>query len=234
MNNYDFFENQFFWIILDYAGACPDWKPLSSLWDGCTAVSAGIRRKVCDQMVEWSLCNTPLIKAGDWDAVRATKIPYSEKVSLEFRDHPLKTLQEFCQTLLSMIPPLLALENQLDLDADLPSHPPTNECEHRWERVLIATGSLNAFMHGYACSRCGAEKYEDRFDRQDFDAWNAGKTYRRSKLPPQPQCEIQTTRGHQCIHPCQPGKRMCLRHLNQLKQPYWSLPPYWQKIFDRY
>ena len=99
------------------------------------------------------------------------------------------------------------LENQLDLDADLPSHPPTYECEHRWERVLIAQEP------GYACSRCGAEKYEDRFDRQDFDAWNAGKTYRRSELPPQPQCKIQTTRGHQCIHSCQPGKDMCLRHL---------------------
>ena len=234
MDNYDFFENQFFWILLDYAGACRDWELVSSLWDGRTAVSADTRRKVCDQMVEWGLCNTPLIKAGDWDAVRATKIPYSEKVSLEFRDHPRKTLQEFCQTLLSMIPPLLALENQRDLDADLPSHPPTYECEHRWERVLIATRALYAQEPGYACSRCGAEKYEDRIDRQDFDAWNAGKTYRRPKLPRQPQCNIKTTRGHQCVHPSRPGKCICGRHLNHLKHPYWRLPAYWQKIFDRY
>ena len=126
------------------------------------------------------------------------------------------------------------LENQLDLDADLPSHPPTYECEHRWEHVIIVTGSPNAFVHGYACSRCGAEKYADRIDRQDFDTWNAGKTYRRSKIRPQPQYSVQTSRGHQCVHPCRRGKRICLRHLNQLKHPYWSLPPYWQKIFDRY
>ena len=48
MDCYYFFENQIFWIILDYAGDCPYWKPLRSLWDGRTMVSAGTRHKLCE------------------------------------------------------------------------------------------------------------------------------------------------------------------------------------------
>ena len=108
------------------------------------------------------------------------------------------------------------LENQLDLDADLP-HPPTYECEHRWECVLITTRVLNAQEPGYACSRCGAEKYEDRFDRQDFDGGKAGWKSDRSE---EPRCSVKTVRGHQCTYPSLPGKEMCKRHLKlSLKDP---------------
>ena len=109
------------------------------------------------------------------------------------------------------------LENQWDLDAEaprlLPARPP-HECEHRWDRVIITMGSLNAFEPGFSCSRCGVERYDEPFDRQDFDTLHAERHGERKKQSkPRQQCSATTRRGHQCVHPCRPGRDMCQRHL---------------------
>ena len=107
------------------------------------------------------------------------------------------------------------LENQEDLDAlDPPPPPPapTPECEHEWYDVFIGYTGIPGFL----CCRCGAEKFAQRMDPEDFAGRNYNHFSRRRRRPrePQPQCTIKTVRGSQCMHPCHPGKDQCTRHLN--------------------
>ncbi|CAC5417795.1 unnamed protein product [Mytilus coruscus] len=65
------------------------------------------------------------------------------------------------------------------------------------------------------CLICGVEHICNRFSHgDDFECLNLGKTFHKSKHPPQqPQCSSMTNRGHQCTHPCQPNQDLCLRHM---------------------
>ncbi|CAC5420053.1 unnamed protein product [Mytilus coruscus] len=64
-----------------------------------------------------------------------------------------------------------------DSDEDLPR---IGCVTHKFNRVNITTGFLHEFIAGYMCVECGVEKYEDPFDSQDFNNWNAGKTHHRT------------------------------------------------------
>lgn len=91
------------------------------------------------------------------------------------------------------------------------------KCRHEFE-VEFEVDPLRSWRK--LCHKCPTVVFCNIYrGGGDFDSWNTGRCYGSRTPIRQPRCTITTNKGNQCIHPCQPGRDMCRRHLNLSQKP---------------